>query len=206
MIFGTKRKRDIVDFDLELPDGWHGVQLDIERRDAWVNELVEETATDLAQQNLLRQQLFAVHAQLLESVDQGITGLVWIPEDEHPHVKCVLVFRSAARSPSDTPDSYQATLDDDRGRNEAGEKYHIVSTWQVAINAGIAVGAYNLITYDELGEDLGRTEARTVIAVFPAKAAQVLEFIFTTQDTDLFDTLVDVSMASIATVTVELGR
>ena len=134
----------------------------------------------------------------------GMLAAVWVQTGEEAHIKCALVWRVTDLADGQTPQNYQSELDEDEGASRPGTHYNLVKSWMVAIDAGIAVGAYNLITYTDPGEVLGRTEARTVIAVFVPKASQIIEFIFTTQDLT-FD-LVDMSMGSVATVTVELEK
>ncbi len=206
MVFGMKRKRrSIADFDFDVRDGWYPVDLESDSGREWLDTLVREVAPELAQRDLVRAELAAVRERLLAAADPRLTAAVYLPPGEPAHVKCVLAFRTTELSDTDSPESYLAALDEDEERSGPGERYNIVKTWTVRIDAGLAVGAYNLITYTDPGDAFGRPEARVVIGVFVDGAAQMLEFIFTTQDIAGFDDFVDMAMGCVATLTVELG-
>jgi hypothetical protein len=206
MIFGKTKPRPIADFDFNVTDDWYPVDLAPESRSQWPRETAQEAVPSREGREVVTGELAVLHERLLGIDDPGLTAAVWIPDEEPAYVKCVLTFRVSEIESGETPESYEASLGSDENRRAPGEDYNIVKTWMAQIDAGIAVGAYNLITYTDPGEEYGHPEARTIIAVFPKGAAQKLEFIFTTQNIATFDDLVELSMGCVASTTVQLGR
>jgi hypothetical protein len=214
-MFGLgKRTRAIADYDFNVGDGWHGVDFDPEETPRWAEDLAQEVESTRAEPSNDRERagfladLKAMRTRLIAArIEQpGMLAAIQVPVDVPLHIKCALVWRITNLEAGQTPQSYQAALDADEGSRTPGERYDIVTTWMIAVEVGVAVGAYNVITYTDPGEAIGRTEARTVITVFVDKSSQVLEFVFTTQDLATYDDMVELSKASIASLTVQLEK
>jgi len=214
-MFGLgKRTRAIADYDFNVGDGWHGVDFDRDDSPRWAEDLVQDvesgraSPSSEAERTALLAELRDVRIRLIAAqVEQpGMLAAIQIPADDRPHVACVLVWRITNRQDDQTAETYQAALDADEGVRTPGERYDIVTTWAIAVDVGVAVGAYNVITYTDPGEAIGRTEARAVITVFVDKSSQIIEFVFTTQDLATYDDMVELSMGSIASLTVQLEK
>lgn len=204
MIFGAKKPKPIADFDMELVDGWHFVDTEDAR---WPTNLAAEAGTAGATHGDLIGQLAAIAARVKQiGADRdGARSMVWIPEDASDRVRCVLSFR-VTQLYEGGPSAYEAYLAADEGRREPGQRYEIVQTWHGNGPIGPVVGAYNLITYTDLLEELPRSEARTMFGVFPTGASQMFEFVYTSDDLDGFADIVDVTSHWVSTLTVELDK
>jgi len=206
---GTGFGSRILDFDFNVTTGWYGVDLDPAATSRWAVDLSQDVVGDSGdadERTELRGELQGVRDRLVTIGDPYMRAAVLIPAGERARVRCVLAFRITEPDYGADPVRYEQELAADAGHVQPGERFDIVKTWNVPVNAGLAVGAYDLITYTDPGAEYGRTEGRTVIGVFPSGSSQIIEFVFTTAEPASFSDLVDVSMACVATLTVTLEK
>ena len=211
-MFGLrKRERAIVDYDFTVGDGWHGVELHRGTDPRWAEDLAGDVLDaraafgDAGRRGLVSE-LRAVQARLVGADEPGVLAAVMISVDGAPRVTCAAAWRVTNRQDGETPESYRTLLTAGDLFSAPGERTDVVTTWRATIDIGVAVGAYNMIIYSDPGTAVERTEARTVIAVFIAQSSQILEFVFTTQDHATYEDLLELSMDSVASLTVELAK
>lgn len=206
MFDANRRDRVIADFDIGLPEGWHQVDLAAAPGVIWARELAQQLATTSAARTSLTERLHAVHGSLVRMQDPMMTSAVWIRDPDSGRVDSVLGFRMTDLDEGQNEETYLAELAEDEGRVEPGTRYQAVQTWTVPIDAGLAVGAYNLISHSELGDEETQLEERTVIGVFPPHSTQFIECIFTAESPGTYEDIIQDTMKIAASITVESAK
>lgn len=203
-MFGRKSAapRPIVDLDMQLGDGWYDIEFD---NPQWPDELARTVAESPEQREALR-----AHLAIMQSSHASLAALgagVWVllRPDVPGRSICTLSYGVSPKGDA-TTDAYEQMLASDEGHREPGVRFDVVRTWQVDIDAGVAVGAYNLIGYADLSYDGVASEERTLFGVFPTGSSDVIEITFKTLAIDAFDDFVAQTMAWVSTLEVELER
>lgn len=200
-----KRNRIIADYDIGLTDDWYPVDLDPETSSRWPRGLAGELGLEGEAKERLVERLGTIQETMRRMPTPHLTTAVWIPEPSSGEVASILGFGLVPIADEQGPEVYLEALSADEGRRELGIEFQNVQTWTAPVNAGLAVGAYNLIAHTELGEET-RVEERTVIGVFPPRSREMIECIFTAQSITTYDDIIQETMALVATLDVQLER
>ncbi|PWC06104.1 hypothetical protein [Mycetocola zhujimingii] len=200
-----KRNRIIADYDIGLTDDWYPVDLDPETSSRWPRGLAGELGLEGEAKERLAERLATIQETMRRMPTPHLTTAVWIPEPTSGEVASILGFGLVTLADDQGPEVYLEALSSDEGRRELGVEFQNVQTWTAPVNAGFAVGAYNLIAHTELGEET-RVEERTVIGVFPPRSREMIECIFTAQSITSYDDIIQETMALVATIDVQLER
>jgi hypothetical protein len=205
-MLGAKRNnRIIADYDIGLTDDWHPLDLDPETSAAWPEELAGKVApTDEARASLV-ERLTGVQETMRRMSAPQLSYAVWIPEPATGELASILAFGLVELVDGQGPEEYLATLTADEGRTEPGMEFREVRTWQTQVEAGLAIGAYNVIAHTDLGAEV-RLEERTAIGVFPPRSKEMIECIFIAQSPESYDDIVEQTMSLARTISVELER
>jgi hypothetical protein len=205
MLRGNRNNRIIADYDIGLTDDWHPIDLDPDTSASWARTLASELApTDEAKTSLI-ERLSAVQETMRRMQAPQLTNAVWVPDPASGEVASILAFGLVQLADGDGPDTYLQTLAADEGRREPGMEFQNVQTWTAPIDAGLAVGAYNMIAHTELGGET-RVEERTAIGVFPPRSKEMIECIFIAQSLTSYDDIIQQTMGLVATLDVVLEK
>ena len=205
MLRGKKNNRIIADYDIGLTEDWYLVELDPETSARWPRELATEVAPSDEARARLIERLTTIQDAMKRMPTPQLTTAVWIPEPSTGEVASILGFGLVQLAEGQGPETYLETLAADEGRREPGVEFRNVQTWTAPVEAGLAVGAYNMIAHTELGEET-RVEERTVIGVFPPRSKEMVECIFTAQSLTSYDDIIQQTMALAATIDVVLEK
>lgn len=203
-MFGRKSTapRPIVDLDMQLGDGWYDIEFE---NPQWPNDLARSVAQSLEEREALKDHLAIMQRSHAKVAALGAGVWVLLRPDVPGRSICTLSYGVSPKGDA-TADAYEQMLASDGGRHEPGVHFDIVRTWQVDIDAGVAVGAYNLIGYADLAYDGVASEERTLFGVFPTGSSDVVEITFKTLARDAFDNFVAQTVAWVSTLEVELER
>jgi hypothetical protein len=199
------RKKDIVRFDLGLDETWHPVPLDADGTDSWAAELTASFGLQSPAADLLSFQLNRLRLNLQGIGDPTVTSVVWIPQPESGYVACALSFKLSPLQPTDSLDAVLADLEADRTRSTDEHQFLEVDVWRGRVAAGPFVAARNLIVNRAPGELEGSVEERTVFAVMPDSACQMVQFVFSAESIGAFYDIAGQTQAVVETLRVELG-
>jgi hypothetical protein len=203
MLRGNRNNRIIADYDIGLTDDWYPIDLDPDTSASWARTLASELApTDEAKTSLI-ERLSAVQETMRRMQAPQLTNAVWVPASGE--VASILAFGLVQLADGEGPDTYLQTLAADEGRREPGMEFQNVQTWTAPIDAGLAVGAYNMIAHTELGGET-RVEERTAIGVFPPRSKEMIECIFIAQSLTSYDDIIQQTMGLVATLDVVLEK
>ncbi|KQV07161.1 hypothetical protein [Leifsonia sp. Root112D2] len=206
MFDANRRDRVIADYDIGLPESWYQVDLEAAPGVVWARGLAQQLAATASARTSLTERLQAVHGSLVRIQDPSMTAAVWIRDPDSGRVDSVLGFRLTDLAEGQDEETYLAELAEDDGRIEPGTRYQAVQTWTVPVAAGLAVGAYNLISHTELGDEETQLEERTVIGVFPPHSTQFVECIFTAETPGTYEDIIQDTMKIAASISVELVK
>jgi hypothetical protein len=203
-MFGRKsaEPRPIVDLDMQIGDGWYDIEFDDPN---WADEVARTVAETPEQRDALQKHLAIMQDSHANLAAMGAGVWVLLRPDVPERSICTLSYGVSPKGDA-TPDAYEQMLASDDGHREPGVRFDVVRTWQVDIDAGVAVGGYNLIGYADLMYDGVASEQRTLFGVFPTGSSDVIEVTFKTLVNDAFDNFVEQTMAWVATLEVELGK
>jgi len=178
----TTALHEVTEFAVGLPDGWYPMPLDVDSAE-WSAGLASSLTADASVVTRLAAELRGAQETVVSMDDPLVRAAVWVDSPETGHADAVMVFSLAELSDTGSPDDYEQFLLSYRDRGDADGLFYSVSTWRSEVDAGPVVGSYNLIAHsDEQGDLLGSyLEERVVIAVFPPRAAQCVQFIFSAQ-------------------------
>lgn len=200
-----KRNRIIADYDIGLTDDWYPIDLDPATSAGWPRALSGELGLVGDTKERLVERLNTIQDAMRRMPTPHLTTAVWIPDPSSGEVASILGFGLVQLGDDQGPETYLETLAADEGRRELGIEFQNVETWTAPVEAGLAVGAYNLIAHTELGEET-RVEERTVIGVFPPRSKEMIECIFTAQSIAAYDDIIQQTMGLVATLEVQLER
>jgi hypothetical protein len=199
------RVKDIVEFSVGLDPHWYRVDLESTE---WAMQLARTVVPrGLMQESGIRlaAELEQMRRRMASMRDPRATVAVWIPSPETGRASCAVVFELTDLAAGDDPESYLSTLEANRGRTSPGTKYLEVTTWRAEIDAGLVVGAHNLIARRQLGELEATVEERTVFGVFVPGARQVVQFVFSAESLGAFTNMPGQTQAIIENLSVTLG-
>jgi len=204
-MFGRNRKpRPIVDLDMPaLGDEWYYVEVD--RGAEWAEELARTIATTPEDRGSLAADLEIVAQSQAALAAQGAGSWVLLRPDA-PGRSIATMTYGVSEAGDTTPDAYEQMLASDEGHREPGVRIDQVRTWQVSIAAGVAVGAFNLLSVSDLVADGVMSQARTLFGVFPTGSSDVVEIGFTTDEIDQFDDFVTLTQGYVDSLVVELAK
>lgn len=206
-MFGNKSlNRVITDYGIGMPDLWYPVDLDGPIAHEWARDLSVELATTPEGKLALAERLEAVYVSLASLERPGLTAALWIRDPESGLVDAILALEVGQLDVGMDSAQYLQGLADDEGTSEPGKTFQVVQTWTTPIDAGLAVGAYNLISHREPGDEAPRIEERTIIAVFPPRSSQIIECVFTTVVPGTYDDIILETMAHVASLRIEVGK
>jgi hypothetical protein len=201
----TAAAADIVEFGVKAPDSWYPVPLDDRsERSAWARELATSLADGDAADTVTAR-LDDIRYRLTMQGNPFLSAAIYLPRAASGLIDCVLTYQLSDVADGESPESFIADAEAQRGRREPGFSVRDVTTWRTAIPAGELVGARTLNAYQELGADTGWVEERTVFSVFPPGALQSVQFAFTTSMLDAFTDMPAETGAVVETLTVRLG-
>ncbi|AWB87215.1 hypothetical protein [Mycetocola zhujimingii] len=199
-----KRNRIIADCDIGLTEDWYPVDLEPETASAWPRTLAGELGLSGDVKERLVERLGTVQ-ETMRRMPSHLTTAVWIPDPSTGDVASILGLGLVQLADDQGPETYLESLAADEGRRELGVEFQNVQTWTAPVEAGLAVGAYNLIAHTDLGEET-TVEERTVIGVFPPRSKEMVECIFTAQSLNSYDDIIQQTMGLVATIEVALER
>lgn len=195
---------DITDFGVGLPDGWHPLPLGAEVPGVWAGELGERLCPEPDHREALVAELELARVRLASFASPTLTAAVWVPAPESGRPAAAVVFELTDLGEVDTPDGYERQLAAYADHQEPGLSYYSVQTWREAVDAGPLVGSYNLVSHFDPEAGLGALEERVVIGVFPANAAQFVQFIFSAENIGTFVNMPQQTQDFVSTLTVTL--
>ncbi|MCP2029984.1 hypothetical protein L1277_000048 [Okibacterium sp. HSC-33S16] len=200
-----KRNRIIADYDIGLTEDWYPIDLDPATSTGWPRTLSGELGLTGDSKERLVGRLSTIQETMRRMSTPQLATAVWIPEPQSGEVASILGFGLVQLADDQGPETYLESLAADEGRRELGVEFQNVQTWTAPVEAGLAVGAYNLIAHTDLGEE-PRVEERTVIGVFPPRSKEMIECIFTAQSITAYDDIIQQTMGLVATIEVQLER
>lgn len=187
---------------MQLGDGWYDIEFD---NPNWGEEVAREAAQTSEERGALAARLKIVQESHANVAATGAALWVLLRPEFPGRSICTMSYGVSPRGDA-TPDAYEQMLASDEGRREPGVRFDVVRTWQVGIEAGVSVGAYNLIGHASLNYDGVASEQRTLFCVFPTGSSDAVEISFSTLEATAFDDFVAQTMAWVATLEVELER
>ena len=200
--------RDIVDLGLDADQSWYPVPLGGAETALWGETLAAELTPAGASRNTLGGQLKALQQRLAGIGNPRVSCAVWIPYPESGRASCALGFELSDLGPGLSADiaaaAYLADLQADEGRRYPGTEYLSVTTWQGEVPAGPFVAAHNLVSRRDLGDDAATIEERTVFAVFPPGAAQLVQLVFSAESVGAFVNMPRQTEEVVAALRIEL--
>ena len=202
---GAAGLRDIVAFDIDLPEPWHPMPLERNNAaDSWPFDLAERLAPGSEAGRWLREELAAVQLRLRAMDDPYLTAAVFIPAPESGRASCVVGFTGIAIDEVGTPHNFEASLQNDAVVQIPGRRVRDVLTWSGDTDLGPLVGANNLIEHRNPGDAAGVLEERTIFGLYPVGAAQMVQFIFSTHDLGVFSNMSQQTQDLVQTLQVTL--
>ncbi|POH68491.1 MULTISPECIES: hypothetical protein [Cryobacterium] len=199
--------RDIVDLSVDAEATWYPVPLDRSEQLLWGETLAAEVTGAGSSRRTLGSQLEALQIRLIGSGNPRMSCAVWIPYPETGRASSALAFQLTdlpAGTAEAAADSYLAELRADEGRRTPGIEYLSVTTWQGEVAAGPFVAAHNLIALRNPGDDEAVIEERTVFAVFPPGAAQMVQLVFSAESVGAFVNMPRQTEEVVAALRIEL--
>jgi len=182
--------RDIVDLNVNPEPTWYPIPLGGVETALWGETLAAEVVADAVSRGTLGAQLTALQVRLAGIGNPRVSCAVWVPYPESGRASCALGFEltdiGAGLSTEAAAAAYLADLQADEGRRYPGTEYLSVTTWQGEVPAGPFVAAHNLVSRRDLGDDEATIEERTVFAVFPPGAAQLVQLVFSAESVGAF--------------------
>ncbi|MCU1423420.1 MAG: hypothetical protein JWN36_3071 [Microbacteriaceae bacterium] len=196
---------DILHYGIEVPETWFPLPIGRDEvTPRWAKEFARSLAEGDAADNLAAQ-LEDLRYRLSLLDDAFLAAAVSLPRAQYGLVDCLLTYGLLELDVDDSPETFLAAAEAQRGRREPGMLVRDVATWRGAVDAGELVGARTFNTYRELGDEDGWGEERVVVGVYPPGARQMLQFTFTTTDLNAIADLPAVAVDIVSTTTVELG-
>ncbi len=195
---------DIVQFDFGFDEHWYQVPLTA-RGGVWAKELVRSFSIKRSAAKSLSYQLDKLQTNLSSNNGPGITCVVWIPQPESGYAACSMSFRLADLSESDSLEAVLADLEADKNRGDDNTDFLEVDTWRGQFDVGPFVAARNLIVHRNGQDPEGTVEERTVFAVFPDGARQMVQLVFTAESIGSFYDMPAETQAVSSTLRVDLA-
>jgi hypothetical protein len=199
--------RDILKYQFGLTPDWHEMPLRIDSDEAWATALA---ATLLPGGGPVAEglqfQLAKVQANVSGMDIDGMTAAVWVPDPESGYVTSAIGFALAPRAEDETPERILLDFESDRGREMDGTTFIEVETWRGDIAAGPFVAVRNLLSHLEDDGAEGWIEERTIFAILPPGANQIVQVFFSAESIGSFWNMPAQTQQIVATLTVQLEQ
>jgi hypothetical protein len=200
--------RDIVDLSVNADQTWYPVPLGGVEDALWGETLAAEVTTDATDRRTLGTQLDILRVRLAGIGNPRMSCAVWIPFPASGRASGALAFELTDITPGVTAEDaaakYLADLQSDEGRRFPGTEYLSASTWTGEVPAGPFVAAHNLIARRDPGDEEATIEERTVFAVFPPGAAQLVQLVFSAEGVGAFLNMPRQTEEVVAALSIEL--
>lgn len=196
--------RDIVEFHVGLTDDWHPMPLAGADAAEWAGSLAETLATEPEHVASLADDLRHARQNLESMSNPRMTAAVWVPYPDSGRASAAIVFELTDLKPGDGPESFEKLLQSYETYQEPGLSYYSVQTWRGSVDAGELVGSHNLIAHAGEDPQMATLEERVVVGVFPAGAAQFVQFICSAESLGSFTNAPQQVQDFVATLTVRL--
>ncbi|MCX7523199.1 hypothetical protein OSC27_13050 [Microbacterium sp. STN6] len=197
--------RDVSSFQIRLPAHWYPVPLgDGDEAHTWATDLSSRLTADTAASAALRERMSALQARLQRAGDITATAAVYVPWPQLGEISCALAFELTALEVFESPEGMQQSLNDEAAEWQPGMVFRANRTWLRPVDAGQLVGSESLISHREPGAPDEHVEQRTVFGVFPPSAAQLVQFVFSTQNLNAFDDMAEATEQLVASLEVTL--
>jgi hypothetical protein len=121
-------------------------------------------------------------------------------------VGCVLTTSIVGLEAGDDPDALQALLEDGFEHPGRGVRTHSWRVWRDRAEAGDIVAGYQRLESVPLGEGIGQVEDRTVFALFPPEADEMIRMEFRSSDLGAYEDMPEQTAAIARTARVVLGE
>lgn len=195
---------DIDDLNLAVAEEWYPVPLTPGKGMArWAKDLAATLATG-QEAKLLASHLDDVRVRLMSLKDANMSAAVYVPHASLGVIDCLLTYTVAKTSQKASAPAFLREAEAQEGKRSPGTYIHDVKTWRDASPAGPFAAARTKNTYQEPGGEPWNEE-RVVINVYPPKARQFVQLIFTTSTPDSFNDLPLFATNIAKALTVELA-
>ncbi|WP_349899379.1 hypothetical protein [Parafrigoribacterium soli] len=179
---------DIDDLNLAVAEEWYPIPMTPGKGTArWAKDLAATLAAG-DEAKLLASHLDDVRSRLMMLKDANMSAAVYLPHASLGVIDCLLTYTVAGNSAKSSATAFLRQAEEQEGKRSPGTYVHDVKTWRDTVAAGKLAGARTVNSYQELGGEAWEEE-RVVVNVYPTKARQFVQLVFTTSAPDSFSDL-----------------